>query len=121
MKKRKKTTVKIIGIIITTLLLFLGFNFEKYESNIQNIINTINQQSKINSDTIYNLQDIPQYSNSPYIEINNNIPNFKEEDYTTKSFEKYSELDVLGRCGVAFANISRETMPKERRRKRRNK
>ena len=38
MKKRKKTTVKIIGIIITTLLLFLGFNFEKYESNIQNII-----------------------------------------------------------------------------------
>ena len=118
MKKRKKTTVKIIGIIITTLLLFLGFNFEKYESNIQNIIN---QQSKINSETIYNLQDIPQYSNSPYIEINNNIPNFKEEDYTTKSFEKYSELDVLGRCGVAFANISRETMPKERRRKRRNK
>ena len=110
MKKRKKTTVKIIGIIITRLLLFLGFNFEKYESNIQNIINIINQQSKINSETIYNLQDIPQYSNSPYIEINNNIPNFKEED-----------LRKIALWNATCANISRETMPKERRRKRRNK
>lgn len=113
MRKRKKTTVKIMGVIITAILLFFGFNFE-------NIENTIAQQTNINSETSYNLQDIPPYTNSPYVEINNNIPNFSENDYTTESFEKYSELDSLGRCGVAFANICKETMPKERRRKRRN-
>ena len=34
---------------------------------------------------------------------------------TTKSFEKYSELDELGRCGIAFANIGTDTMPTEER------
>ena len=121
MRKRKKTTVKIIGVIITAILLFFGFNFENIENDLQNIENTIAQQANINSETSYNLQDIPPYTNSPYVEINNNIPNFSESDYTTESFEKYSELDALGRCGVAFANICKETMPKERRRKRRNK
>ena len=47
------------------------------------------------------------------ITINNNNPYFTDEDYTTKSFEKYSEWDDLGRSGVAFANVCKETMPKE--------
>jgi len=47
------------------------------------------------------------------IEINNNIPYFKEEDYTTESFERYSEWDELGRSGMAFANICKEVMPPE--------
>ena len=46
---------------------------------------------------------------------NDNNPYFKEEEYTTDSFEKYSELDSLGRCGVAYANISKELMPTEKR------
>ena len=58
---------------------------------------------------------IPEYSGVPYIEINNNIPFFAEEDYTTESFESYSDLDSLGRCGVAYANVSRELMPTEKR------
>ena len=45
--------------------------------------------------------------------VNKNIPYFDEEDYTTKAFEKYSEWDSLGRSGVAFANICKETMPKD--------
>ena len=32
---------------------------------------------------------------------------------TTKAFEKYSELDSLGRCGVAYANVCKEIMPPE--------
>lgn len=58
---------------------------------------------------------IPEYSGQAYAEINGNIPFFDEEDKTTRSFESYSELDSLGRCGVAYANVSRELMPTEDR------
>ena len=61
----------------------------------------------------FSLSDVPEYSGSPYIEINNNIPFFTE--YPTQSFEIYSPLDSLGRCGVAYANISVELMPTEKR------
>lgn len=58
---------------------------------------------------------IPQYSGKAYAVINNNIPFFAEGDYTTESFEAYSELDSLGRCGVAYANVGRDLMPTEKR------
>lgn len=63
----------------------------------------------------YALQEIPKYEGKAYIVINNNIPSFTEEDMTTESFEKYSALDLLGRCRLAYANISLDTMPKEER------
>ena len=47
--------------------------------------------------------------------LNNNVPEFYEEDLATKSFEQYSELDELGRCGVAFASIGIDIMPTEER------
>lgn len=50
-----------------------------------------------------------------YIEINNNNPEFSESDFSENSFESYSELDSLGRCGVAFANIGIDLMPTEER------
>lgn len=58
---------------------------------------------------------MPDYSGQAYAEINGNMPFFDEEDKTTRSFENYSELDSLGRCGVAYANVSRELMPIEDR------
>lgn len=61
------------------------------------------------------LSNIPAYDSSPYVEINNNVPFFTEEDYTTEAFETYSDLDSLGRCGVAYANICKEIMPTEDR------
>ena len=50
-----------------------------------------------------------------YTVINGNLPYFTESDYTTEAFETYSELDELGRCGVAYANICTELMPTEPR------
>ena len=58
---------------------------------------------------------IPEYSEQAFAEINGNIPFFDEEDINTRSFESYSELDRLGRCGVAYANVSRDLMPTEER------
>ena len=61
------------------------------------------------------LSDIPEYSGEPYVVLQDNWPNFDAEDMTTKAFETYSELDELGRCGVAYANICLEIMPTEPR------
>ncbi len=61
------------------------------------------------------LEEIPAYSGTPYIEINGNVPGFTEEDLTLEAFEFYSELDGLGRCGTAYANICQELMPTEKR------
>ena len=61
------------------------------------------------------LDSIPVYEGSPYVVINNNVPSFTKEELTTKSYEYYSELDDLGRCGVTCANIGKDLMPTEER------
>jgi DNA-entry nuclease len=65
---------------------------------------------------IYSLENIPDYSGAAYIVLNNNIPEFSENEKTiTDAFEFYSELDSLGRCGQAYANICEEIEPTEER------
>ncbi len=61
------------------------------------------------------LSEIPEFSEEPYVILNDNMPNFDEDDLTTNAFETYSALDDLGRCGVAYANICEELMPTEKR------
>lgn len=63
----------------------------------------------------FQLSDIPEYSGSPYVAVNGNVPYFSESDLTDVSFESYSDLDALGRCGVAYASVSTDTMPTEKR------
>lgn len=65
---------------------------------------------------LYTLEDLPEYSGSPVVELNGNEPEFSEEEKKrTDAFENYSELDALGRCGEAYANICPELMPQEER------
>ena len=63
----------------------------------------------------YDLDDLPAYSGEPYVAVNNNEPFFTQEDMITNSYETYSELDALGRCGVAWANVGIDLMPTEER------
>lgn len=63
----------------------------------------------------FDLSTVPAYSGQPYVSINNNVPFFTDSDLTTDAFENYSELDDLGRCGVAYANVCKEIMPTEKR------
>ena len=101
MKKRSKLFV---------FILLLGVLFY-FKDDIYNytysIINTSNES--------YDIENLPEYDGNSYVIVNDNIPYFKEEEYTTTSFEKYSELDLLGRCGVAFSNIGKDLMPKDER------
>lgn len=94
-----------ITLLITVLLVEAGvINVEGMDEILSNSVPTTSYN---------NLVDVPSYSGEICVTINNNKPYFTEEDYTTKSFEKYCELDSLGRCGVAYANICKETMPPE--------
>lgn len=63
----------------------------------------------------FSMEDLPEFSGDPYVVIDDNQPDFPEEDMTTTSFETYSALDVLGRCGAAYANVGQDLMPMEER------
>ena len=61
------------------------------------------------------MDDIPDYSGQPYVVLEDNWPDFDAGELTIEAFETYSELDALGRCGPAYANICLEIMPTEPR------
>ena len=73
-------------------------------------------KDKAKKSSSFSLSDVPPYSGSPYVEINDNIPFFSNKDKKrTDSFEKYSKLDSLGRCGTAYANVCKKLQPTEER------
>lgn len=96
-KRYKKKLIKIIVAGVVALGGYLGVEFH--------------QQTY----SAISIEDVPEYSGQPYVIINDNEPYFDKDNLTTQTFEKYSSLDSLGRCGVAYANIGEETMPTEKR------
>ena len=54
------------------------------------------------SGATFTLSSVPD-SGSAYVAVNGNVPYFTADDLTTTSFESYSSLDSMGRCGVAYA------------------
>lgn len=67
------------------------------------------------SGAFLSMEDIPEYDGKPYVAINHNEPEFTGEEISGTSFEKYSELDSLGRCGTAVASVGKDLMPTEER------
>lgn len=61
------------------------------------------------------LDAVPEYTQEPFVEINGNQPYFEEAELTTEAFERYSDMDSLGRCGSAYACVGQELMPTEDR------
>ncbi len=96
MKRNRKIIILIIAVILMIFGLLKNENDNTKYSNIS-------------------IDSIPEFSGSPYLVINDNIPFYTEDEYTTKSYETYSELDKLGRCGVVMASIGKDIMPTEER------
>ena len=97
----------IIAIVVLSIFLILS-RFIPEENNTKG--ETIRPQIS------FSMEELPEFDeNTPYVVINENIPEFEEKYFTTQSFENYSELDSLGRCGVAFANVGVDIMPTEER------
>ena len=68
-----------------------------------------------NQPPIVDLNEIPAFSGTAYVEFNGNVPLFTDEDMTTESYETYADLDYLGRCGETMACIGRDLMPTDDR------
>ena len=86
---------KLISLIVVVILAIIGFFVQLTADN-----NTID------------ISSLPAYSSSPYVTVNDNVPQFTTSQMkTTESFETYTELDSLGRCGTAFACIGKDIMP----------
>ncbi len=107
-RKKRKLVNKFLFSFFLLLLVYLSVSFkDKF---------LIDEEKAINSASDINyLNDISDYDGNAYVYLNNNVPNFTSEDINTNTFESYSDLDSLGRCGVAFANVSKDTMPTEER------
>lgn len=111
-KKSKKSKIKfVISLSFAIILLvasYLGIEIEEY-------LNKKIDKYKISYTTSFDLSSIPEFKDEPYVVLNNNQPEFTEEDFAKDVFEDYSQLDYLGRCGPAFAKVGIETMPTEER------
>ena len=71
--------------------------------------------AEITTASQFSLSDVPAYSGKAYTSVNGNVPYFTAAELTTTSFETYSDLDSLGRCGVTYACIGQDLMPTEER------
>ena len=108
-----KKFLSLLSIILVLLLTFSACGGSLSNGDIfpePEKTTTADTESKVVS-----LENIPTFSGSPYVAINDNQPNFTKDDYTTKAFEEYAKLDHLGRCGVTFACVGVEIMPTEDR------
>ena len=113
-KARKRTTYynprKVA--LLAVILLAIGLLVKQIgPDRIRSILDSFGPQV----DSAEDILGVPEYSGNPYAEIGGNLPDFTEEELTTEPFERYSELDELGRCGAAYANVCRELMPVKER------
>lgn len=65
--------------------------------------------------TGFSLSSVGEYTGKAYVAVNGNVPFFTEDELTSTSFELYSDLDALGRCGTVYASIGQDLMPTEER------
>lgn len=107
MAKRKKKDKKIL-VTIVLLLLFVFYN--TYKEEIHNFISSYAYKEES-----YDIDNIPEFNVENYVVINNNEPIFNVDNTFSESFETYSSQDLLGRSGVAYANIGIDLMPTEER------
>lgn len=108
--RRKKSNNKLLLFLIFLILAL----YLQYGDTIKNTLSTdFSRIIKIHKS--YNIGEVPEYSGTDYVYINNNVPSFDDLAKTTNSFEVYSKLDLLGRCGEAYANIGKELMPTKKR------
>ena len=111
MKRRRRKKKNNLPLAILTLI--IGIMLAYYIDIVDPIVRDFIKESLASPYSVsYTLDDIPEYTGSKYVYINNNEPYFTDEEkQNTTSFETYGEQDYLNRCGVAYANIGKDLMP----------
>ena len=135
MKFKRDKKLLFCSLILAASLLFSGCQNVDLDSGASSSYSKTNEQADQSTDAgnvsekngnaaakedadrqqAFDQTTIPAYSGQPYVEVYSNTPFFADSELTTKVFEHYSNLDSLGRCGVAYANICKDIMPSEKR------
>ncbi len=111
--KRKNKYLKKIIVLILSLAFIVSFCYVAF--NLPRNAK-VELESGVTGPTVLTDEElIPEYFGQDYIVLNDNIPNFTTEDIQNISGENYSELDSLGRCGMAYALLDRTMMPTDKR------
>lgn len=121
-RKGKKRPI-LIAVAIALVLFAIGSFSDPAEDSPAETTVSNSQQTEQSAQTTVSQSatqvpdpaDLPAYSGKSYVTVNDNIPWFTEDDLTDVSFETYSELDSLGRCGAAYASIGTDLMPDQDR------
>ena len=59
----------------------------------------------------FSLDEVPDYTNSPFVEINGNKPFFTDAQLAVSKIEEYRDRDTLGRCTQAIVLLDKSMMP----------
>lgn len=118
-RKTKVDTFPLLAIVFIIVLAALLFGPGSVRDTAEKAKNTVNNASQQVTDALsadnlpegFTLAQVPEYSGSPYAIINDGIPYFTADEITSEPFEYYGDLDLLGRCTVAFGCYGLETVP----------
>ena len=119
---------KLIALLLSALMLFTLTACEEEEVDMAldiaiSVLEELEKYEESQSDAMPEyagegadtVEEIPEFSEDAYVAVNDNIPFFMPEEITDESYEYYSDLDDLGRCGVTMACIGVDIMPTEDR------
>lgn len=110
-KKKQNSIFRMLLYLSVICLLFNGCGSLGYKSENESELKQRVAQAPVYS----SVENILEYDGNTFVVIDDNQPDFTENEITDEAFEEYSELDELGRCGRAEASVGREIMPTEER------
>lgn len=86
------------------------------EDTNQQETEAVGENRPVTDDGVLSYRDVPAFEGNPYVYVNDGEPVFTDEQRAAETgYERYGELDELGRCTAAFAVVGPETQPTEKR------
>lgn len=92
-----------IALFLVALFALSGSTFSRAEGT--------EPSNPISEPTVYTADQIPPFDTQPIIELNQNEPMFYVQELSKESSILFSDLDTLGRIGVAQACIGPDILP----------
>lgn len=115
-KKSYMASLAFAIIVAINAILYSG-ELDNKSNDTSNKIVEEAQTAQTSETSAVDIAEVPEYSSSPVVRLNNNEPEFTEYEVkkASKSYIFMSELDTLGRCGYAEASLSTDTLTTEKR------
>ena len=105
--KNKRITLLLTVLVLSFALILSGCEYLFPDSDTP--------ITQVPENVVIGGEKIPAYSSDPIYVVNGNTPFFTADEITTDAFYRYTDLDNLGRAGVAFGCIGPETLPDDER------